>query len=186
MPVENRIRKDSSPQPNQSKTIVFLLLLPAMVCREHTHLWRADHDDWHILASVHQPTLVLLRWLGPWKYKNRDGFPSLVLNTHSLYYRHATKGKSHLLCTIWLISMSLTRRYLKYSGKGVECTDSSMELDEETASTLNSAEVSKRCSRHCLCSFNIGSLSYTYTKHLWVRTCSMLKNHLSFIPLSHS
>lgn len=47
--------------------------------------------------------------------------------------------------------MSLTRRYLKYSGKGVESTDSSMGLDEQTASTLNSAEVSKRCLRHIVC-----------------------------------
>jgi len=33
---------------------------------------------------------------------------------------------------------------LKYSGEAAECTGSSMELDEVTASTLNSAEVSNR------------------------------------------
>lgn len=83
----------------------FPLLLPAKVCREHIHLWRADHDDWHIPASVHQPAPVLLQWPGPWKCKNRDSFLCFALNTYGLLYKHTTKGKSHLLCTIWPISI---------------------------------------------------------------------------------
>lgn len=104
--VENTIRKYSGQQPSPRRTVSFSfpLLLPATACREHIHLWRADHGDWHIPANVHQPVPVLWQWPGLWKY-NRDGFLCFALNTYGLWYKHTTKGKTHLLCIIWPVGI---------------------------------------------------------------------------------
>ena len=62
-----------------------------------------------------------------------------------------------------------------------------MELDEETASTLNSAEVSNRWLRHIVCAPpTLGGALVRYSEHLcWVRTVALHLRTISVLSTSH-
>lgn len=57
------------------------------------------------------------------------------------HYKREDSFAMHYL-TCWYSIPMFNRHYLQYCDEAAQCTNSCMELNKETASTLNSAEVS--------------------------------------------